>query len=87
MRIEAYIQKWGNGLGLRVSGAMREIPGFEINTPVTVEILKDGFKVKKVTSFKPAPILKEKDILAGLTAKTAHADSLAHLTPPEWGEK
>ncbi len=86
MRIEAFIQKWGNGLGLRVSGAMREIPGFEINSPVTIEILEDGFKVKKIEkkALKKTPILKEKDLLLSLTAKTAHADLLAHPTHKEW---
>ena len=28
MRVHAKIQKWGNGLALRVSGVMRDIPHF-----------------------------------------------------------
>ena len=33
--IESKIQKWGNGLGLRVSGVMRDIPQFLVDTQVT----------------------------------------------------
>lgn len=86
MRVQAFIQKWGNGLGLRVSGAMREIPGFEINSPVSIEILEDGFRVKKIQeTAKKTTMLKEKDLLLDLTAKTAHAELLARPSSQEWG--
>ena len=29
MRTESTIKRWGNGLALRISGPMRDIPGFE----------------------------------------------------------
>lgn len=35
--VHAKIQKWGNGLGLRVAGLMRDIPHFSLNTDVEVE--------------------------------------------------
>ena len=47
MRVHAKIQKWGNGLALRVAGVMRDIPHFEAGTEVEVEIFEEGFSVKK----------------------------------------
>jgi antitoxin MazE len=45
--IQGKIQKWGNGLALRVSGLMRDIPKFENDTLVDIDIFTDGFTVKK----------------------------------------
>lgn len=82
------IQKWGNGLALRVSGLMREIPQLEEGAAVDVEIFEDGFTVKKI---KPrSKILfpfSEKELLEGITAASAHADALAILSPKELGHE
>ena len=77
LAIESKIQKWGNGLGLRVSGAMRDIPHFLENTPVTVEVFEDGFTVKKATPASHALPFSEAQLLAELTHYTAHNELLA----------
>ncbi|WP_321277548.1 hypothetical protein [Thiomicrorhabdus indica] len=85
--VDAKIQKWGNGLGLRVSGLMRDIPHFEENTPVTIEITEDGFTVKKAQqSINPLPFTEEQ-LLAGLNPSTAHSDLVVPATlESEWTE-
>lgn len=87
MHMQAKIQKWGNGLALRVSGAMREIPHFAEGTQVDVEITETGWIVKKIEK-QPKKKLPyaEDDLLHGLTPQTAHADELASLFPHEMGE-
>ena len=85
--VHAKIQKWGNGLALRVAGLIRDIPQFEQNTAVDVMVFEDGFTVKKSKPIKKGYVfpLKEKDLLKGLTSETAHADSLAVLSDKEVG--
>ncbi|WP_044409142.1 AbrB/MazE/SpoVT family DNA-binding domain-containing protein [Thiomicrospira microaerophila] len=76
--LDSKIQKWGNGLGLRVSGAIRDIPHFTENTPVTVEVFEDGFTVKKATKpSSPLPFTEEQ-LLADLDANSAHSELLAN---------
>lgn len=82
--LDAKIQKWGNGLGLRLSGAMRDIPRLTENTPVTVEVYEDGFTVKKSV---PSPSLlpfSEEQLLAGLHGDSTHSELIATLTESEW---
>ncbi|MDZ7922880.1 MAG: hypothetical protein U5M23_02225 [Marinagarivorans sp.] len=79
--VQAKIQKWGNGLALRVAGLIRDIPQFEQDAAVEVEVFKDGFTVRKSKPKKQGftfPI-KEKDLLKGITPNLAHADSLAEV--------
>lgn len=59
MIIDTNIQKWGNSLALRVTGAMREIPGLTDGTPVRVEITDDGFSVKRAQN-KPKKSIADK---------------------------
>ena len=75
--IESKIQKWGNGLGLRVSGVMRDIPQFLVDTPVTVEVLEDGFIVKKAQPSNHNLPFSEDELLKGLDENTAHSELLA----------
>lgn len=82
MTLHAKIQKWGNGLALRIGGAMREIPHLKEGTEVDIEVTEDGFTVTKSNKRKHLPF-KESDLLKGLSAQTAHADLLATLTPKE----
>lgn len=79
MIIHTKIQKWGNGLALRVSGSMRDIPHFEEGTEVEVEIFEEGFSVKK-SSLKLNKLFPytESQLLEGLTRETSHADALAN---------
>jgi len=77
MRIHARIQKWGNGLALRVAGAMRDIPHFKEGTEVDVEITEEGFTVKKSASNKKLFPFSESILVEGLTHELAHSDLLA----------
>jgi antitoxin MazE len=86
MKIETSIQKWGNGLALRVSGIMRDIPHFKEGMQVIVDVTEEGFTVKKMID--PAQKKKrfsEKELLKGMTAYTAHADEVSNLSDDEWG--
>jgi len=86
--VHAKIQKWGNGLALRVAGLIRDIPGFKQDTPVDVEVFEDGFIVRKTRTQGRRfqfPI-KETDLLNGLTAENAHADELAVIQYEETGD-
>lgn len=84
--VDTKIQKWGNGLGLRVSGLLRDIPHFEENTPVTIEITEDGFFVKKTQqSINPLPF-SEEQLLFGLNPSTAHSDLVSATLENEWTE-
>lgn len=77
MRIQARIQKWGNGLALRVGGAMRDIPHFQEGTEVDVEITEEGFTVRKSAPNKKLFPFSESKLIAGLTNTLAHSDLLA----------
>lgn len=82
MKVDAKIQKWGNGLALRVGGAMRDIPKLADGTLVEVEIHEDGFTVRKQASDKLFPY-SEEELLSDLTPESAQADLLAE---PSKGE-
>ena len=86
--VHAKIQKWGNGLALRVAGMMRDIPRFKQDTLVDVEVFDDGFTVRRAKSQNEGfsfP-LREADLLEGLTAENAHADELAVIQSGEMGD-
>lgn len=86
MKVEASIQKWGNGLALRVSGVIRDIPHFEEGMQVIVDVNEEGFTVKKIDQApKREKKFTEKDLLKGMTAYTAHADEVAEIDDKEWG--
>ncbi|UQB42259.1 hypothetical protein JX580_11490 [Thiomicrospira microaerophila] len=84
--IDTKIQKWGNGLGLRVSGLMRDIPHFEQNTPVRVEISEDGFTVKKVQPTLATLPFTEEQLLVSLNPNTVHSDLVSATLDSEWIE-
>jgi antitoxin MazE len=87
MLVHTKIQKWGNGLALRVSGAIRDIPHFQEGTLVKVEVNEEGLIVKKVnTSPKHLLPYTEKELLAGMSPFLAHADLLATPLDNELGE-
>ena len=87
MRVETEIEKWGNSLALRVTGAMAELPKLEPGTRVTVDIDSDGFTVRRtaggVRSFRFPE--SERALLAGMTAENAHVDLLADPVGRELG--
>ncbi|NKB47246.1 MAG: transcriptional regulator [Legionellales bacterium] len=88
MKVKAKIQKWGNGLALRVAGLMRDIPHFEEGTKVEVEIYEDGFVVKKYKPVQGTVLpFSEEQLLADLTPELAHSDLLAQPLMNEWEHK
>ncbi len=86
MQVHAKIQKWGNGLGLRVSGMMRDIPNFTEGAEVDVDITEFGLTIRKSQPKKQVALCyTEAQLLAGLTAEMAHADLLAKPLRGEMG--
>lgn len=78
MKVHAKIQKWGNGLALRVSGVMRDIPHFQEGTEVDVDVNEKGFSVVRSLSNKKCLFpFNESQLLQGLNAERAHSDLLA----------
>ena len=78
MKVHAKIQKWGNGLALRVSGVMRDIPHFQDGTKVDIEVTEQGFSVVKAPPRKTLLFpFSESELLSGLNSNSAHADLLA----------
>lgn len=84
MKTHTRIQKWGNGLALRVAGAMRDIPHFQEGSEVDVEITEDGFTVTKSLSKKKLFPFSEAQLLQGLTPETAHVHLLTDLLNSEF---
>lgn len=82
MKTHAKIQKWGNGLALRISGMMREIPHLKEGSKVDIEVTEDGFTVIKSKKTNRLPY-KEAELLKGLSPEKAHADLLALPLPHE----
>lgn len=83
--MDAHIQKWGNGLALRVAGMMRDIPGFEEGTPVTIDITEEGFVVRRASPYKKLKFpYTEKELLQGLKPSSDDHELLAPLTDEEW---
>lgn len=80
MKVTAKIQKWGNSLGLRISGAMKTIPHFKENMTVMVEVTEKGIYIfpllKKQRKILP---FTEEELLLGITPYLAHADELEQL--------
>ena len=84
MKTHARIQKWGNGLALRVAGAMRDIPHFQEGTEVDVEITENGFTViKSIPKKKIIFPFSEAQLLKDMTPENAHAHLLTHPLPSE----
>jgi antitoxin MazE len=84
MQLQSQIQKWGNGLGLRVSGLLRDLPNFEVNDKVLIEVTEIGFSVKKIVAPQRFLPLKEDALLEGLTPENVHAQSLSKLISGEF---
>lgn len=65
MLVNTKIQKWGNGLALRVSGVLRDIPHFQSGDEVQIEVNEEGFIVKKVKPATKMPF-SEDELIKGL---------------------
>ena len=87
MKVQTKIQKWGNGLALRVAGVMRDIPNFQEGTMVDVEINETGFTVIKSEPRKTFSFpFSESQLLKGLTPALAHADLVVSPLASELAE-
>ena len=78
MIVHTKIQKWGNGLALRVSGVIRDIPHFKEGTEVDVDVRENGFFV--ITSMPNKKITlpySELQLLEGLKDGQIRSDLLA----------
>ena len=86
MIIQTTIQKWGNSLALRLTGPVRSIPDFKENMLVKISISETGIQVTSVRQEKKILMFTEKELLKGLSSKTAHSDELATLNSEEFGD-
>ncbi len=75
MLVNAKIQKWGNGLALRVSGLLRDVPHFQSGDEVQIEVNEEGFVVKKVKPSRKAMLFSEDELIKGLNPD--HAELVA----------
>ena len=88
MLIQTKIKKWGNSLGLRLSGPLKSLPHFTEDMLVDIEVTEKGLVVTPAINknLKKFPF-SEAELIAGLDEKTAHADLLAPLLSKERGEE
>lgn len=85
MKTYSKIKKWGNGLAIRVSGVMRNIPQLKEGAPIEVLIFEDRLEIGKSQSVKRLMLpFTEAELLNGMTAKTAYADILANPIEEEY---
>lgn len=80
MQVQAKIQKWGNSLGLRLSGVLRDLPHFVEGTKVEIEVNEEGFILKKARLKKTKFTLPytEKELLTGMVSQNDYADLLVN---------
>jgi len=78
MRVQSKIQKWGNGLAIRIAGIMRDVPHFQEGTPIEVEVFEDRLEIRKLRSAKHVKLpFSEAALLEEITPETVHADLIA----------
>ena len=75
MQIESRVQKWGNGLALRMSGALRTVPNLKEGDLLTITINENGFSAIKPSQRK----FTEQELLSDITPNNAHAELAANL--------
>ena len=88
MKTHAKIQKWGNSLGIRITGAMKTVPHFEENMMVTVEITEKGIFIRPALKKKKEKLFPftEEELLSDLDAESTEDDMelLPKLLPKEY---
>lgn len=80
---EGTVQQWGNSLGLRITRAVCELARIRKGTRVRMEVTEDGLLVRP--ELDEARAYSEKELLAGLTPYSAHADEVPALLKSEQG--
>ena len=77
MKVRAKIQKWGNSLGLRITGPMKTIPDLKENMEVIVDISEKGLHVypkpKKLTARDILPFTAD-ELLIDIDDETVKRD-------------
>jgi antitoxin MazE len=82
MQIQTQIQKWGNDLGLRISGILRDLSQLQVNDEVQIEVTEQGFSVTKVIHKKAISLkYSEAQLLADITPEKAHAEVIGKIMP------
>lgn len=76
MKVQTTIQKWGNSLAIRITGPLKTIPHFSENMPVEVEVSEEGLMIHPIAKKKKALLVREAQLLEGLTAKKIHANEI-----------
>ncbi len=84
MKVKSKIQKWGNGLAIRISGLVRDIPHFKEGMPVEIEVSELGLKIRKLPSQRSILPFSEDFLLEGMTPQTAHADIISNPLEGEY---
>lgn len=86
MRVESKVQKWGNGLAIRISGVMRDIPHFSEGMLLDVSVFPDRLEIRKLQKAKRMRLLpfSESELLSGMTPQKAHADIVTHPIKGEY---
>ena len=84
MKVKSKIQKWGNGLAIRISGLVRDIPHFKEGMPVEIELSECGLKIRKLPSQRSILPFSEDFLLEGMTPQTAHADIISNPLEGEY---
>ena len=82
MHVNAKILKWGNSLGIRLSGVLKDLTDFKAGTVVDVEIKKDGLFISKAKRKAILPF-SESSLLDDLDEKS-HSNLLATPQGKEW---
>jgi len=86
MKIKTTIRKWGNSLGLRITGPMKSIPKFEENMPVTVDISENGILIEPIKKSRLKLPFTEAELLGDLDKQTSREDKdlIAPPLPKEY---
>lgn len=85
MKTHVKIQKWGNSLAIRLTGAVKEIAHLEEGMDLELEATEMVIKIyPKVRHDRIKLKYTENELLKGLTPYTAHADEIAEITDKEF---
>lgn len=86
-RFDGQVQSWGNSLGIRITRAIGQLAGLSKGDSVAIEVTEAGLLIipKKTRSTLDFPYT-EAELIAGITARTAHADEAPVLSPRELGD-
>lgn len=86
MKTHTQIQKWGNSLAIRLTGAIKEIAHLKEGMEMEIEATEMYIKLypKKVLNQKIKLPYTESELLKGITAYNAHADLVNELIDKEF---